>query len=234
MQPGSIFHKSFSKIFVEYYRSLHQIPKTPPSTGIERAEIMFLKFFRRTAAITDAQYLSDYRRTGDVALLGELYERNMDMVFAVCYKYLRHEEDAKDAVMQVFEQLIEDLRTHEVANFKSWLHSVARNYCLMQLRKQRVATGDETLLDTEAYEHFVADIQPDDETIETQLSDLGDCMQTLQESQRRTVELFYFQQLCYQQIVERTGYELGKVKSYLQNGKRNLKLCIERKSLLLP
>jgi RNA polymerase sigma factor (sigma-70 family) len=197
---------------------------------IIRIAPMFLKLFRRHTALTDAEYLSDYRRTGDLTLLGELYERNMDMVFAVCYKYLRHEEDAKDAVMQIFEQLIERLRAHEVTHFKSWLHSVARNYCLMQLRNQRVVVGDEAIFEQESHEDFVAfDPVVENFEVEKQLSDLGDCLQTLKVEQRRSVELFYLQQLCYQQIADDTGYDLRKVKSYIQNGKRNLKICMESK-----
>lgn len=190
---------------------------------------MFLKLFRRKADFSDADYLSEYRRTGNLAELGELYERHMDMVFAVCFKYLRDEDDAKDAVMQVFEQLIEELKISEVRNFKSWLHSVTRNHCLMQLRSKRVVVGDEGLFDHEAYETFVVQAPEADVALETQLSDLGDCLQTLAVEQRKSVELFYFQQLCYQQIAEQTGFALTKVKSYLQNGKRNLKLCMEGK-----
>lgn len=190
---------------------------------------MFLKLFRRKADFSDADYLSEYRRTGNLAELGELYERHMDMVFAVCFKYLRDEDDAKDAVMQVFEQLIEELKISEVRNFKSWLHSVTRNYCLMQLRSKRVVVGDEGLFEHEAYETFVVQTTETDATLETQLSDLGDCLQTLAVEQRKSVELFYFQQLCYQQIADQTGFALTKVKSYLQNGKRNLKLCMEGK-----
>lgn len=191
---------------------------------------MFLKLFRRTTSLTDAEYLSAYRRTGDLTLLGELYERNMEMVFAVCYQYLRHEEEAKDAVMQVFELLIEQLLTHEVSNFKSWLHSVARNHCLMVLRAQRVTVGDETIFEQEAYEDFVSSpALADDFLVDKQLSDLGDCLQTLKSEQRQSIELFYLKQLCYQQISEQTGFDLGKVKSYIQNGKRNLKLCLESK-----
>ncbi|AYQ35185.1 RNA polymerase sigma factor [Runella sp. SP2] len=190
---------------------------------------MFLKLFRRKADFSDADYLSEYRRTGNLAELGELYERHMDMVFAVCFKYLRDEDDAKDAVMQVFEQLIEELKISEVRNFKSWLHSVTRNHCLMQLRSKRVLVGDEGLFEHEAYETFVVQAPEADVALETQLSDLGDCLQTLAVEQRKSVELFYFQQLCYQQIAEQTGFALTKVKSYLQNGKRNLKLCMEGK-----
>lgn len=191
---------------------------------------MFLKLFRRKTTLTDTEYLSEYRRTGDLAGLGELYERHMDMVFAVCFKYLRDDEEAKDAVMQVFEQLIGDLKTHEVQNFKSWLHSVARNHCLMQLRQKQVTVGDEGIFENEAYENFVAEPpEKEDWELDNQLSDLGDCLQTLAQEQRRSVELFYFQQLCYQQIAEQTGFAITKVKSYLQNGKRNLKLCMEGK-----
>lgn len=190
---------------------------------------MFLKLFRRKADFSDTDYLSEYRRTGNLTELGELYERHMDMVFAVCFRYLRDEDDAKDAVMQVFEQLIEELKTSEVRNFKSWLHSVTRNHCLMQLRAKRVVVGDEGLFEHEAYETFVVQTSETDATLETQLSDLGDCLQTLAVEQRKSVELFYFQQLCYQQIAEQTGFALTKVKSYLQNGKRNLKLCMEGK-----
>ena len=190
---------------------------------------MFLKLFRRKADFSDADYLSEYRRTGNLAELGELYERYMDMVFVVCFKYLRDEDDAKDAVMQVFEQLIEELKISEVRNFKSWLHSVTRNHCLMQLRSKRVVVGDEGLFEHEAYETFVVQAPETDVALETQLSDLGDCLQTLAVEQRKSVELFYFQQLCYQQIADQTGFALTKVKSYLQNGKRNLKLCMEGK-----
>jgi len=190
---------------------------------------LFLKLFRRKTALTDADYLSEYRRTGNLTDLGELYERHMDMVFAICFRYLRDEDDAKDAVMQVFEQLITDLRTNDVRNFKSWLHSLTRNYCLMQLRSKRIMVSNEGLFDDEAYEALVAHTPENNDELDVQLADLGDCLQTLVVEQRKSVELFYFQQLCYQQIADQTGFALTKVKSYLQNGKRNLKLCMEGK-----
>ncbi|MEZ4903293.1 MAG: sigma-70 family RNA polymerase sigma factor [Spirosomataceae bacterium] len=191
---------------------------------------MFLKIFRTKTTLTDTDYLVAYQRTGDLEGLGVLYERHIDMVFAVCFKYLRDEDEAKDGVMQIFEQIITDLKNHEVQNFKSWLHSVARNFCLMQLRQKKIAVGDEGIFENEAYENFVAQSpEKDGWEIEHQLADLGDCMQTLAQEQRQSVELFFFQQLCYQQIADQTGFALSKVKSYLQNGKRNLKLCMEGK-----
>jgi len=191
---------------------------------------MFLKILRRKTNLTDAEYLSAYQRTGDLEGLGALYERHIDMVFAVCFKYLRDEDRAKDAVMEVFEQLVTDLKIVQIQNFKSWLHSVARNFCLMQLRQKKVTMSDDGIFEDEAYESFIAQSpEKEDWEIEHQLADLGDCMQTLAHEQRQSVELFYFQQLCYQQIAAQTGFAISRVKSYIQNGKRNLKLCMEGK-----
>ncbi len=188
---------------------------------------MFLKLFRRKTDLTDTDYLTDYKRTGDLVVLGELYERYMEMVYGLCYKYLRQEAEAKDAVMQIFEKLITDLHSHDVSNFKSWLHSVARNHCLMQLRSQKVAVGDASIFENEDYENWA--ISDENFEIDQQLSTLNDCLQTLSTEQRQSIDLFYWQQKCYQDIVELTGFELNKVKSYLQNGKRNLKNCIEQR-----
>lgn len=187
----------------------------------------FLKFFQGKVSepVPEAERLAEYRRNGDVALLGALYEPYMDMVFGICFKYLREEEECKDAVMQIFEKLVSDLKQHEVANFKSWLHSVARNHCLMKLRVSRVAIGqgsqDDQIQELEAVSN--------DEvfTLDGQLDVLDGCLQKLVDEQRISIELFYLQNKCYRDIAGETGFEIGKVKSYIQNGKRNLKICME-------
>ncbi|WP_342085863.1 RNA polymerase sigma factor [Dyadobacter sp. OTU695] len=189
----------------------------------------FLKFFQGKVnePVSEAERLAAYRRFGDLALLGALYEPYMDMVFGVCFQYLRSEEESKDAVMQIFEKLVVDLRQHEVANFKSWLHSVSRNYCLMKLRASRVAAGDEPVKDRE--NEWQVETTHDDGAFEIQerLDSLDECLQKLVSQQRISIELFYLQNKCYRDIAWETGYEVGKVKSYIQNGKRKLKICIE-------
>ncbi|HEY0653572.1 MAG TPA: sigma factor-like helix-turn-helix DNA-binding protein, partial [Chryseosolibacter sp.] len=64
--------------------------------------------------------------------------------------------------------------------------------------------------------------------IESNLRKLEGCIETLPEEQRQCVKLFYLQKKCYKEITELTGFELNKVKSYIQNGKRNLKICMEK------
>lgn len=191
---------------------------------------MFLKRFRRPKPITDLEYVATYRATGDLAVLGELYERHMELVYAVCYNYLRDEDDAKDAVMHLFEQLVTDLRRHEVQQFQPWLHSVARNYCLMQLRrKQAHPTAALLIHDTDSDDGPVltAD-EPGDLDLEEDLTRLEACLQTLPTEQRTCLTLFYLEQKSYAEVAHLTGYDGKQVKSYLQNGRRNLKLCLSQ------
>ncbi|KAA9333086.1 sigma-70 family RNA polymerase sigma factor [Hymenobacter busanensis] len=192
---------------------------------------MFL--FRRRkptepAPLTEAELLARYRQHGDVQDLGRLYEPYMPLVYGVCLRYLRREDDSKDAVMQIFEKLVVDLRRHEVQHLSSWLHTTARNYCLMELRRRKsapetLALTMPTAADVEsggAAHLFSADGEA---TTEEQLQQLEAGMARLPPEQYRCLDLFYRQQKSYQEIAALTGYDLPKVKSYLQNGKRNLK-----------
>ena len=203
---------------------------------------MFLKRFSpfRTSPArpqTDAEFVAAYRESGDLDLLGELYERHIDLVYAVCFKYLHDEEESRDAVMQLFEQLITDLRRHEVTNFKSWLHTVARNHCLMILRSRKtvvIESADGFVLtddsDAQPLERSWANLtdDKDDFDLEENLSRMNGCLQTLPLEQRQCVDLFYLQEKSYVEVADITGFDLKQVKSYLQNGRRNLKNCMTK------
>ena len=85
----------------------------------------------------DSELVAAFKKSGDIKYLSTLYQRYMELVFGVCLKYFKDTERCKDAVMDIFEELNTKLKNHEVDNFKGWLHVVARNYCLMQLRSPR-------------------------------------------------------------------------------------------------
>ncbi|WP_354300783.1 sigma-70 family RNA polymerase sigma factor [Pedobacter sp. UYP1] len=190
-----------------------------------------MKFIKNTTGIKDlddAALLLRYKSTGSLDALGMLYKRYMHLVYGVCLNYFKEEEASKDAVMQIFEELVLKLKIHEVQNFKSWLHVLTRNHCLMALRKlakNNTVSIDDTFVENTDFVHL--DI---DDTKETQLTVMEKCMETLTEEQRKSVDLFYLQEKCYKEVAEITGYEMVKVKSYIQNGKRNLKICIEKNS----
>ena len=201
---------------------------------------MFLKLFRKSrpapARSDAAEYVAAYRATGDLAILGELYEQHMELIYAVCYNYLRDEEEAKDAVMNLFEQLITDLHKHDVQQFGPWLHSVARNYCLMQLRKNQahpkseLVTNDSGALAGDLFEP-TAPNEAEWLDKEADLTLMETCLKTLPAEQQTCLTLFYLERKTYTEVADLTGFGLKQVKSYLQNGRRNLKICMRKESL---
>ncbi|GEP93113.1 RNA polymerase sigma factor [Chitinophaga terrae (ex Kim and Jung 2007)] len=179
---------------------------------------------------SDAELIQEYKKTGNLDILAALYQRYMSLVYGVCLKYF-DEEGSKDAVMQIFEELITKLQQYEVQNFKSWLHVLTRNHCLMKIRSMKhkeslqVSIDDTTVVENEEINHHEGGI-----TLEDHLQQMEKCMETLPEEQKRSVDLFYLQEKSYREVSSITGYEMNKVKSYIQNGKRNLKICIEQQN----
>ena len=177
-------------------------------------------------SLPDAELVLLYRKTGDLKVLGELYQKHMDLVYGVCLKYFKESERSKDAVMQIFEELVTKLKKHEVDNFKGWLHRLAKNYCLMQLRTPKnlkTVEIPESLMQNEENVHLDGMLDK-----EENFQKLEYCLTTLSDDQRRAVQLFYIEGKCYNEIVELMGQEWNQVRSFIQNGRRNLKLCMEK------
>ena len=175
---------------------------------------------------TDADLITTYKGSGDLNVLAELYRRYMDMAYAVSLKYLKDGEASKDAVMEVFEELVEKLRKHEVENFKSWLYTLVKHHCLMKLRT--LSRNKSVILDENGMQ-FSDDLHQEDvNEKEWQVQQMSDCIGKLAAEQKITIELFYLQQKCYNEIVQITGLEWNKVRSLIQNGRRNLKICMDR------
>lgn len=173
--------------------------------------------------------MTAFKESGDAAYLSTLYQRYMDLVFGVCLKYFKDPERSKDAVMDIYEELYTKLRKHEVDYFKGWLHVLARNHCLMQLRSPK---NVRTIEYDGAFMQSANDMHPSDELYEREknLNQLEKCIEKLPGEQKISVELFFLQQKCYKEIADITGHDWNKVRSYIQNGKRNLKICMDGKS----
>jgi RNA polymerase sigma-70 factor (ECF subfamily) len=175
--------------------------------------------------LPDKELVSLFRTSGNMEVLAVLFQRYMELLYGVCLKYLKQPEAAKDAVMQIFEELVQKLPKHEVDNFKSWLHTLAKNYCLMQLRTPRNLkttefNPDSMQLQEEMHLNGVL-------LKEENLQQLERCLKTLSLEQKQAVELFYLQNKCYKEIAAITGIDWNKVRSFIQNGRRNLKICME-------
>jgi RNA polymerase sigma-70 factor (ECF subfamily) len=176
--------------------------------------------------LPDQEILERYYASGNPRLLGVLLQRYTLLVLGVCMKYLKNEEEAKDATQQVFLKVIGELKRYKVQYFKSWLYMVARNHCLMQLRNHHSRHAGALR------EDMVVEDEPplEDHTQKEKIfSLLETSLQELNAEQKTCVTLFYLEKRSYQEISERTGFSLMQVKSFIQNGKRNLRLLVEKK-----
>jgi RNA polymerase sigma-70 factor (ECF subfamily) len=173
---------------------------------------------------SDDELLKQFIQTSDQKFLGQLYSRYISLVYGLCLKYLQQIEDAKDAVNNIYEELNRKIHHYQIENFKPWLYSVATNHCLQILRKEKNQVFEEIdirIMESDEFEHLI-DVDDDKEKENA----LNHCLDTLPEEQRQCINHFFFEDFSYLDIVETTGFALNKVKSYIQNGKRNLKICI--------
>jgi RNA polymerase sigma-70 factor, ECF subfamily len=192
-----------------------------------------LKFFRRNiTGLSDDELVRLYRKTEDLEHLGILYERYVELAFGVCLKFFKNRTLAEDAVMNIFETLVEKVKTQDIRQFRPWLHAVAKNHCLMQLRKKNIIVSfDEMTPGAQAgVVHSAGAVHPvDDFEDDGDEAALKDCLEKLNEHQRQCVVQFYYEEKSYKQIADESGELIGMVRSNIQNGRRNLRICMEKK-----
>lgn len=178
---------------------------------------------------TDEVLLKEYLENGDLDLLGELYSRYMQLVYGVCLKYFGDREEARDAVMSIFEKVIVELGRHSVDNFRPWLYVMTRNFCLMQLRSRKSENErlQKMILDERAIMENEPVLHPIDSNNGADLKALEDCIGRLKDEQRECIRLFYYESRSYREVALLLKLDENRVKSHLQNAKRNLKICLE-------
>lgn len=183
--------------------------------------------FINKKVLSDDELLLRYSNHSDDESLGILYDRYLHLIYGLCLKYLKSREASQDAVMDIYEILVSKLKTQDITYFKSWLYMVCKNHCLMSLRKKsNVISLEDNFMESESAMHLNEAID-----LESNLKSLEDCIGSLSYDQRYCVSLFYLERKSYNQIVKVSKFDLKKVKSYIQNGKRNLKICLEGKNV---
>ena len=180
---------------------------------------------------TDEELVEMFKASGNLEQLGILYERYMHLVYGVCLKYLENREDAKDGVTAIFEKLITELPKHEVEQFRGWLYVLTKNHCLMKIRAEKSATRRKEAWENEQdiFMESAEEMHPIDEEEQSLNKTLQECIKELKDQQQECIRLFYFENRSYREITSLLQLEEKKVKSFIQNGKRNLKICIEGK-----
>jgi RNA polymerase sigma-70 factor (ECF subfamily) len=187
---------------------------------------------RENSDSRDQSVLDQFRRNPDPSILGELYSSYMHLVYGVCLKYLKDREKSQDAVMQIFEKLITEIPKHKIDNFRSWLYVLTKNHCLMEIRSttSRKEREKKYSLEQNIFMESGPEVHPIDEESSKLNHALQECIQALKKEQKACIELFYYEEKCYREISDTLKIEEKKVKSYLQNAKRNLKICLENKN----
>lgn len=188
-----------------------------------------MRFFglnrKKAVEYTDEELLEKYRETGDSEFFGQLYNRYIPLVYGVCLKYLQDEDKSQDAVMEIFENLLPKICGYEIKVFRTWLYSVVKNHCFHLIKSNKreiVVDFDSNLMESDDISTLLG------EDVDGEREDaLNYCMAKLSEPHRIAIGKFFYEDMSYADIVEATGYDLKNVKSYIQNGKRNLKICIE-------
>jgi RNA polymerase sigma-70 factor (ECF subfamily) len=180
--------------------------------------------------MSDQEMVNFYRKSKNKEVIGEFFNRYMHLVFAVCMRYFKNNEQAKDAVMEIFESLDDKLGKFEVKNFKGWIYKVSRNYCLMELRKKKTEIDIDRakyFLNSDVENEYILHLEIKESIKENKIADL---LEQLKACQRKCLEMMYYQNMSYKAISLKTGYSQKQVKSYIQNGKRKLRLLLsERK-----
>ena len=182
---------------------------------------------KKIANLSDNELIARYRKTKNEKFFGHIFKRYAHLVYGVCLKYLKNTADAEDAMMQIFEKSLTDFKNNEINYPKSWLYSVTKNFCLMQLRKKTIAIESNYLIDEVEQQQDTQQIKIENEAM---LNQLEKGLEELKEDQKKSLKLFYLEGKSYQQIAELTGWELKKVKSEIQNGKRKLKLKVKEQN----
>jgi RNA polymerase sigma-70 factor (ECF subfamily) len=191
----------------------------------------FIEPYKKKSQKSDEELLKEFISTGGLDFLGELYSRYMHLVYGVCLKYLKEREESKDAVLNIFEKLVVEIPRHNIENFKNWLHVVTKNYCLMQLRSDNSQREKlkEWINDSVVFMEYSQNLHPIDDDGDTLEKGLKGCIERLKGEQKECIRLFYYENRCYNEIAMNLDLDEKKVKSHLQNAKRNLKLCLEEK-----
>jgi RNA polymerase sigma factor (sigma-70 family) len=176
------------------------------------------------SSLPDTELVGLYKQAGDISILSELYQRYMEQIYAVCLKYLKEPETAKDAVMAIFEELIVKVKKHDISYFKGWVYMVAKNHCLMQLRSEKKLPIDSN----PDFVQLADNLHPEGVfEKEENLNQLTKCIDLLSSDQKQSVQLFYLQEKSYKEIAGLTNSDWNKVRSLIQNARRNLKNCME-------
>lgn len=195
---------------------------------------MLLKILRKYSEYTDEQLVQRYQKSGDAYYVALLFERYNELTVSMSLSYLKNQMDAEDATMECFEILVKDLAKTEVQNFGGWYYSVVRNLLLKYKRKhkkEQTSAIEPYHLTAELeneidLNHLFEDIEkPELEAV------LKEVFEELKPEQAEALQLFFLKGKSYDEVALEMNIDSKKVKSHIQNGKRKMKILLEKRNI---
>ena len=183
----------------------------------------------RDSTESDEELLLRFKKTGNSAYFGQLYNRYIPLIYGLNLKYLQNVERAQDAVMDIFEELLPKIATYEIREFRTWIYSVARNHAFRVISDPK-QLNTLPIIPEMMESGTIISLFEEEDSDEEQRKELRNCLEQLPEAQREAVKMFFLEDQSYADIVEKTGHQLKSVKSHIQNGKRNLRICLDKKT----
>lgn len=183
-------------------------------------------------SMSDEELAAKFAKSKQQIYFEELYRRYVHLAYGVCLKMMKNEADSRDVVSDVFRILFQKLPTANLRSFKAYLYAVSRNECIAKLRQRKsemlkqaefqksAASGDD-FMENEGLNALTNSGPSMEKVVEAAILQLGD-------EQRTCIKLFFYEDKSYKEIALQTGFSEKQVKSYLQNGKRNLRIRLEK------
>ena len=176
----------------------------------------------------DEALLKEFMQTKQPKYFGELFQRYIPLTYGLCLKYLQNKKNAEDAVVELFEILLDNISNYEIKEFRTWLYIVAKNHCLQTLRKEKPTIVLDCSTEMMESDEVLYLLEKEEMRADFQTADLNLWLEKLSKPQRTSISMFFIDKMSYAEIAEQTGFLLKTVKSHIQNGKRNLKICLEK------
>lgn len=190
---------------------------------------MIFNLIRKYSAWSDDELVKSYQKSGDVARIAVLFDRYADVISLICLNYLKNKQDAEDSFMDLFEQVCQDLKKTEVTHFSAWMNAVVRHHCLKVKRQREKWTT--TGVEEHAEDTWKEEFSFHEENAPNSSRAIENAMLTLKPDQAKCIHLFYTEQKSYKEISEMLDLDMNTVKSHIQNGKRKLKIELEKQNI---
>lgn len=192
--------------------------------------------FKNKEYLSDEELINQFKQYGNKNIFAELFKKHVKVVYGTCLFYLQDKDDAQDATMQLFEKLMIEVKNRDILNFKGWLSFVVRNHCISIIRKNK--SNQKNIKSYYEFEYVAPNIETEEKINavddEQMIELMTESLFQLKDKQRICIDLFYLKNKSYQEIATETNFSINEIKSYIQNGKRNLKLLIEEKNSKQP